>query len=123
MPRVAVRGRCAAGRPLSPDVRERLSCVPSREGSAASACPRVAPSRSAGRRARSSPHELARGYSRSQPPRLNERERMTPPAPRGRREGLRRPAITSAVRWCACAGGAKMQRVQKKRDNICLHIS
>lgn len=64
----AVRGRCAAGRPLSPDVRERLSCVPLREGSAASACPRLAPSHSAGRRRRVRVHtkwpEVTRGRRR-----------------------------------------------------------
>lgn len=59
-----VRGRCAAGRPLSPDVRERLSCVPLREGSAASSCPRLALSRSAGRRRRVRVHTKWPGVTR-----------------------------------------------------------
>lgn len=66
---------------------------------------------------------MARGYSRSPPSRLLEGDRNMRGVLLHSPERAGQVSFISAVRRCACAGGAKMQRVQKKRDNICLHIS
>lgn len=77
-----------------------------------SACPQLARSRSSGRATRASPHELARGYSRSPRPRQLDRDGNTPGTPPT--QASKREVGAQVLRVCVREG----RRCNYKRKGI-----